>query len=598
MPVSRGLPCAVPQLCWVTALLLPSVLAWTTNWSEPQRYESGPATNATQRTLQFARVASALSRTNSVAQVLEVDGCAKPTFPSGASGLSAICRRRGQPALGATEGGAGLVPVQRPSRRRLRQLPRQQRLRIACPAQTAQVTMLQRACRRRDHHRPFLSMAQAVPQQYSRHPQLLPWHEVVALIVKINMRWRCTLPKLEHLVRLHRTRQAACTPCRLQHRWCLAPPCRLCPVARHLGLLPYQAHPRQWPRLCPGPRLLCLPSQWQLRLPLLRCNTISSSPRPEHLPSRLHRKPDLLLRLRPRLWRLLRCQAGRSPSLSSLISRLFCSCCYKAVWNRSAACVESFFRSREKIDQEGEGVLLDTGDLVCSHHCPSAYPCAEAVPMVLPLAQLRAGSRLFTRLFTLRSFPSYLTCRCAGNARPWWELEPTAVLFSVEYLLLNRLSQFANTCLPKSCPTCADLFTVEPAHGSPVGFFSSCALGLPWLPVHPASLLEHGRHLPLTLDASTLGSTLPSLDLLTRGVTVDPESGDERVPDRLNLGPLAAGTEAKVVAGHRPELVGVRVLILPSTDHSSRNVPLFKDLGNRSCAHTLWTSSIYRHVLA
>ena len=215
--------------------------------------------------------------------------------------------------------------------------------------------------------------------------------------------------------------------------------------------------------------------------------TLSAAhPGRKHLPSRLHRKPDLLLRLRPRLWRLLRCQAGRSPSLSSLISRLFCSCCYKAVWNRSAACVESFFRSREKIDQEGEGVLLDTGDLVCSHHCPSAYPCAEAVPMVLPLAQLRAGSRLFTRLFTLRSFPSYLTCRCAGNARPWWELEPTAVLFSVEYLLLNRLSQFANTCLPKSCPTCADLFTVEPAHGSPVGFFSSCALGLPWLPVHPA----------------------------------------------------------------------------------------------------------------
>ena len=55
-------------------------------------------------------------------------------------------------------------------------------------------------------------------------------------------------------------------------------------------------------------------------------------------------------------------------------------------------------------------------------------------------------------------------------------------------------------------------------------------------------------------------------------LAVDPESGDERVPDRLNLGPLAAGTEAKVIAGHRPELVGVRVLILPSTDHSSRNV--------------------------
>ena len=61
-----------------------------------------------------------------------------------------------------------------------------------------------------------------------------------------------------------------------------------------------------------------------------------------------------------------------------------------------------------------------------------------------------------------------------------------------------------------SCPTCADLSTVEPAHGSPAGFFSSCALGLPWLPVHPASLLEHGRQLPLTLDVSALGSTLPS----------------------------------------------------------------------------------------
>ena len=159
MLVSRGLPCPAPQLCWVTALLLPLVLAWTTTWSEPQRYERGSATNATQCTVQFARIASALSRVNSVAQVLEVDGCARPTFPSGTSGLSAICRRRGQPALGATEGGAGLVPVQRPSRRRLRQPPRHQRLRIACAAQTAQVTTLQRACRRRDHHRPFLSMA-------------------------------------------------------------------------------------------------------------------------------------------------------------------------------------------------------------------------------------------------------------------------------------------------------------------------------------------------------------------------------------------------------------------------------------------------------
>ena len=53
---------------------------------------------------------------------------------------------------------------------------------------------------------------------------------------------------------------------------------------------------------------------------------------------------------------------------------------------------------------------------------------------------------------------------------------------------------------------------------------------------------------------------------------MDPESDDERQPDQLNLGLLAAGTEAKVVAGHRPELVGVRVLILPSTDQSSRNV--------------------------
>ena len=44
-------------------------------------------------------------------------------------------------------------------------------------------------------------------------------------------------------------------------------------------------------------------------------------------------------------------------------------------------------------------------------------------------------------------------------------------------------------------------------------------------------------------------------------------SGSEIVLD-----PLAAGTEAVVVAGHRPELVGVRVMILPSTDLSSRNV--------------------------
>ena len=582
MPVSRGLPCPVPQLCWIIALLLPLELTWTTNWSEPQRYERGSATNATQRTVQFARVASALSRTNSVAQVLEVDGCAEPPFPGGASRLSAICRRRDQPALGATGGGVGLVPVQRPSRHRLRQLPRQPRLR------TAQVKTLQRACRRQDHHRPFLSTAQDVPHQYSRHLQLLPGHEVVALIVKNSMRWRCTLPQLEHLVRLHRTRQAACMPCRPQHQWRLAPPCRLCPVTPHLALLPCQAQLHQWPRLCPGPRLLCLPSQWQLRLLLLRCSTINSSPRPEHQPSRLHRKPDLLLRPRPRLWPLLRCRAGRSPSISSLISRLFCSCCNNAVRNRTAACVKSFFRSWEKLNQEGEGVLLDTGELVSSQHCPSTSPCAEAVPIVLPLAQLRAGSRLFTRLFMLWSFPSCLTCRCAGSARPWWELESTPVRFSVEHLLLDRLSQFANTCLPTSCPTCADLFTVEPAYDSPAGFLSSCALGLPWLPVHPASLLEHGQPLPLKLDVSTLGSTLPSLDHLARGlnmrrqatdddetveVAVDPESDDERIPDRLNLGLLAAGTEAaKVVAGHRPELVGVRVLILPSTDHSSRNV--------------------------
>ena len=207
--------------------------------------------------------------------------------------------------------------------------------------------------------------------------------------------------------------------------------------------------------------------------------------------------------------------------------------------------------------------------------------------MVLPLAQLRAGSRLFTRLFLLWSFPSCLTCRCADSAGPRWELESTTVRFSVEHLLLDRLSQFTHACLPTSCPTCADLFTVEPAYDSPAGFLSSRALGLPWLPVHPVSLLEHGQPLPLKLDVSTLGSTLPSSDHLARGlnmrrqatdddemveVAVDPESDDERKSDRLNLGLLAAGTEAKVVAGHRPELVGVRVLILPSTDQSSRNV--------------------------
>ena len=188
MPVSRGLPCPVPQLCWIIALLLPLELTWTTNWSEPQRYERG---FRYQCHTAYSAVLHALHqlslRTNSVAQVLEVDGCAEPPFPGGASRLSAICRRRDQPALGATGGGVGLVPVQRPSRHRLRQLPRQPRLR------TAQVKTLQRACRRQDHHRPFLSTAQDVPHQYSRHLQLLPGHEVVALIVKNSMRWRCTL---------------------------------------------------------------------------------------------------------------------------------------------------------------------------------------------------------------------------------------------------------------------------------------------------------------------------------------------------------------------------------------------------------------------
>ena len=207
--------------------------------------------------------------------------------------------------------------------------------------------------------------------------------------------------------------------------------------------------------------------------------------------------------------------------------------------------------------------------------------------MVLPLAQLGAGSRLFTRLFLLWSFPRCLTRRCTDSAGPRWELESTTVRFSVEHLLLDRLSQFTHACLPTSCPTCADFFTIEPAYDSPAESLSSHALGLPWLPVHPVSLLEHGQPLPLKLDVSTLGSTLPSSDHLARGlnmrrqatdddemveVAVDPESDDESKSDRLNLGLLAAGTEAKVVAGHRPELVGVRVLILPSTDQSSRNV--------------------------
>ena len=107
MPVSWGLPCPVPQLCGIIALLLPLALTWTTYWSEPQRYENGSATNTTPSTVQFARVASALSQTNFVAQVLEVEGRAEPPFLGGASRFSATCRRRDQPALGATGGGSG-----------------------------------------------------------------------------------------------------------------------------------------------------------------------------------------------------------------------------------------------------------------------------------------------------------------------------------------------------------------------------------------------------------------------------------------------------------------------------------------------------------
>ena len=222
---------------------------------------------------------------------------------------------------------------------------------------------------------------------------------------------------------------------------------------------------------------------------------------------------------------------------------------------------------------------------------------AQVCDMVLPLRQLRSGCHIVSSLHAVLALqvrplehhagtlPRQGPCRhsvmASRHTRQTLHVQvslhgPTLLQTPpASYLGASRLLPEATLLLAvrpdwRSVPT-----GVLSAHGlqrhsgnsQPSWPFFAVSVALPWLPWMPKPMRATRRHESADdlVEVEIEAAADEAAALISERQAC--ASGSEIVLD-----PLAAGTEAVVVAGHRPELVGVRVMILPSTDLTSRNV--------------------------
>ena len=233
----------------------------------------------------------------------------------------------------------------------------------------------------------------------------------------------------------------------------------------------------------------------------------------------------------------------------------------------------------------------------CYRVIASVLCSAQVCDMVLPLRPLRSGCHIDSSLHAVLAsqvrplehhagtLPRQGPCRhsvtASGHTRQTLHVPvslhgPTLLQTPpASYLGARRLLPVATLLLAvrpdwRSVPT-GVLF----AHGlkrhssnsQPSWPFFAVSVALPWLPSMPKPMRATRRHESADdlVEVEIEAAADEEAALISESQAC--ASGSEIVLD-----PLAAGTEAVVVAGHRPELVGVRVMILPSTDLTSRNV--------------------------
>ena len=233
----------------------------------------------------------------------------------------------------------------------------------------------------------------------------------------------------------------------------------------------------------------------------------------------------------------------------------------------------------------------------CYRVIASVLCSAQVCDMVLPLRQLRSGCHIASSLHAVLAsqvrplehhagtLPRQGPCRhsvtASRHTRQTLHVQvslhgPTLLQTPpASYLGARRLLPEATLLLAvrpdwRSVPT-----GVLSAHGlqrhssnsQPSWPFFAVSVALPWLPSMPKPMRATRRHASADdlVEVEIEAAADEAAALISERQAC--ASGSEIVLD-----PLAAGTEAVVVAGHRPELVGVRVMILRSTDLTSRNV--------------------------
>ena len=242
-------------------------------------------------------------------------------------------------------------------------------------------------------------------------------------------------------------------------------------------------------------------------------------------------------------------------------------------------------------------LLVDHGVRDVNRVIASVLCSAHVCDMVLPLRQLRSGCHIDSSLHAVLAsqvrplehhagtLPRQGPCRhsvtASGHTRQTLHVQvslhgPTLLQTPpASYLGAHRLLPVATLLLAVR----PDWRLVPPgvlfAHGlkrhssnsQPSWPFFAVSVALPWLPSMPKPMRATRRHESaddlVEVEIEAAADEAAALISERQACASDSE---------IVLDPLAAGTEAVVVAGHRPELVGVRVMILPSTDLTSRNV--------------------------
>ena len=549
----KGPPRPALQPRRLMSLLSGLVLALLFAWPGPRQPGRGSATSVHPITTPSElSVTAFLIYARPEDQIAEVEDHARPSHREGARGPRQACRRRDLPALAAIVAEQVQVRVPRQKLHWLTLHPRRHR-QTAFRVQKARARTprrLKQGCYQQVLHH-------LCPSMHPRHQQLLLRRLVLP---RLFQRWspqalRCqTRPPLlwtapsRLWLQLHQLPRLQCL-----RQLCLDPPCHL---VLPRPVLPYPRRPHQ-------------------------CNTISKLwQRRIRQFTRQLRKRDLQQPTLP----TMSCRDGPLRSPSSLILESVLSG-YAGTACGSDVCLPSV---AERMQHDGtKSDLLaatDRNTLFCWSGTHADFLSTAQAYMVLPIQQIQqSGARAWRRTvrYTCIACLCIRTTGCDDSDAGSSGRAPAARHYVTD-----------SDCLYQRIACCCHAWShwatlsVSLTQLSCLQESSNCRSWSDerwWTGNRSYQELWSGQFfcsMPQRLRDDA--QEAPEEEMIE--VAVEPEE------PTLLLGPLSAGSEAKITGGHHAHLLGAHVLILPSPDAHSRNVRLL--VGSRAQKKRTFTIDI------